>query len=230
MSYYILQGNKREGPFRHDQLKSMVDAGLIDKETLFQGVSAGDNWLPVGILTESKPQGSPTPSRHNEPSGNDAIGLLSIFHGLIKVCVVVLVGLIIIGVGIATFRAYSNHPVDVFNVPGRNNTVEPQIVRLKGDQITFPSSEGKSRHSAVVLVAVDEQSLTEMMIYLHAGEIRKLFRMIESNRGTLLPSGTQAQVLYRKRVEGTSAEIVNIRIINGDLQGRSVWTHSFFVP
>jgi hypothetical protein len=102
---------------------------------------------------------------------------------------------------------------------------EGPTVQLKGDTVGFPDGT-KSRPVAVV--AASEEDLYRMMKSLAASDIDGFFDVIREERGTLLPAGTTAKVLERRRYR--EFEVAHIEITSGELKGRRLWTHPFFLP
>jgi hypothetical protein len=100
-----------------------------------------------------------------------------------------------------------------------------RVVQLKGDTIGL---EGGRKSNPVAIVATSKQSLHEMMRCIASGDVNSFFGVVRSGYGTLVPAGTQAQILSYDSVGGSS--VVEVKILEGDLSGRTVWTHSFFVP
>lgn len=96
---------------------------------------------------------------------------------------------------------------------------ESKIIQLKGDRI--------ADYEPIAIVAVDIPSLLEMMNAIKNGDTKVFFNVIVNERGTLLPEGTRAKILDYQTVEGS--RLIKIEILEGDLTGYSVWTHSFFV-
>jgi hypothetical protein len=132
--------------------------------------------------------------------------------------------LILLPVGVMISFASCNSTTSNEYVGGSYSPSIPHDpIRLKGVLI------GNAPHR-VALVAVDEVSLVEMMEMLDARNSQGVMGLIVQNRGTLLREGTQVRVLLRKTVSGMSAMIYQINVLEGDLAGRTVWTHSYFIP
>lgn len=82
----------------------------------------------------------------------------------------------------------------------------------------------------VALVAVDEGTLRSMMEKLVQRDVNGVLRYVAVDKATLLREGTKVRVISRKTLPGTSAVVVQIQVLEGDLEGRRVWTSSFFLP
>lgn len=103
--------------------------------------------------------------------------------------------------------------------------VDERIVRLKGDTIGLGSGQ---KSNPVVIIATSKQALYEMMRYVASGDVNSFFGVVKNGYGTLVPAGTQVQILGYDSIGESS--VVQVKMLEGELSGRTVWTHSFFVP
>ena len=107
--------------------------------------------------------------------------------------------------------------------------VEKQIIReerVPGSMVFAGQKFGRGPN-LVALVADDYEVIVEIGLALGNNDTGPMFRAIESGKATLIRDGTQGVIVDNKTV--SRAVFHQVKISDGELAGKYIWTHSSFV-
>jgi uncharacterized caspase-like protein len=99
------------------------------------------------------------------------------------------------------------------------------ITRLRGDTIKLP--DGTITNS-ISVVATRREWMYTMAKALLDKNIPRFFEVIKNENGTLIPAATLVEVIEWDTYK--ELKLVRIKVLEGDLTERILWTSSFFIP